>query len=53
MEEEVTISKRPVIKEEVRISKERTTTERPVEGEVRKEEVKIEGDERLRKKGAA
>lgn len=44
MEEEVTISKKPVVKEEVRVSKERMTEERQVEGEIRKEEVRIEGD---------
>jgi uncharacterized protein (TIGR02271 family) len=53
MEEEVTVSKRPVVKEEVRISKDRTTEERPVSGEIRKEEVRIEGEEALKRKKTA
>lgn len=51
-EEQVTISKRPVVKEEVRISKERKSHDQRVEGEVRKEEVKIEGEDELRRKKA-
>jgi uncharacterized protein (TIGR02271 family) len=49
-EEEVTISKRPVVKEEVRVSKEKITREEPVEGTIRKEEVRIEGEDQLRRK---
>lgn len=45
MEEEVTVTKRPVVKEEVRISKERNIEEQTVEGEVRKEEVQIDQDQ--------
>lgn len=44
MEEEVTVSKRPVVKEEVHIFKERHTEDRKVQGEVRKEDVEIEGE---------
>jgi uncharacterized protein (TIGR02271 family) len=51
-EEEITVSKRPVVKEEVRVSKERITREEPVEGEVRKEEVRIEGEDQLKRKKA-
>jgi uncharacterized protein (TIGR02271 family) len=53
MEEEVTISKRPVTKEEVRVSKERTTEERPVEGEIRKEEVRVEKEGDIKRKKTA
>jgi len=52
MEEEVKITKRPVVKEEIRISKERTTEEKVVEGEIRKEDVSIEGEEALKRKKA-
>lgn len=52
MEEEVTISKRPVVKEEVRVSKERVTEERDVSEQVRKEEVRIEGEDTLRRRKA-
>lgn len=41
-EEEVEVSKRPVVKEEVRVRKEARTETEPVSGEVRKEEVKVE-----------
>jgi uncharacterized protein (TIGR02271 family) len=53
MEEEVTVTKRPVVKEEVRINKERITEEKPVSGEIRKEEVRVEGEEALRRKKTA
>jgi uncharacterized protein (TIGR02271 family) len=53
MEEEVTVTKRPVVKEEVRVSKERMTEERPVSGEIRKEEVRIEGEDALKRKKTA
>jgi uncharacterized protein (TIGR02271 family) len=41
-EEEVEVTKRPVVKEEVRVRKETRTENQPVSGEVRKEDVKIE-----------
>jgi len=44
MEEEVTITKRPVVKEEVRVQKTRTEEEREVSEQVRKEEVKVDDD---------
>ena len=53
MEEEVTISKRPVTKEEVRISKDRRVENREVEGEIKKEEVRIEGEADLKRKKIA
>jgi uncharacterized protein (TIGR02271 family) len=53
MEEEVTVSKRPVTKEEVRISKGRVTEERPVEGEIRKEEVRVEKEGDIKRKKTA
>ena len=40
-EEEVEVTKRPVVKEEVRVQKEARTETEPVSGEVRKEEVKV------------
>jgi uncharacterized protein (TIGR02271 family) len=52
MEEEVTVTKRPVVKEEVHVSKERITEERDVSGEVRKEEVRVEGEDKLKKRKA-
>jgi len=52
MEEEVTVTKRPVVKEEVHVSKERTTEERDISGEVRKEEVRVEGEDELKKRKA-
>ena len=52
VEEEISISKRPVVKEEVRVSKERTIKEEEVQGEVRKEEVEIEGEDLLKRKKA-
>lgn len=42
MEEEVEVSKRPVVKEEVRARKQRRTEQRDVSGEVRKEDIEIE-----------
>ena len=47
MEEEVTVSKRPVVKEEVRVYKEQRTEQRDVQGEVRKEDVEVEGKNKL------
>jgi uncharacterized protein (TIGR02271 family) len=44
MEEEVVVSKRPVVREEVRISKQTKTEQRPVSAQVRREEVDIEQD---------
>jgi hypothetical protein len=41
-EEEVEVSKRPVVKDEVRVSKEARTEDQEVSGEVRKENVKVE-----------
>jgi uncharacterized protein (TIGR02271 family) len=49
MEEEVTVTKRPVVKEEIRLHKERTEQQREVSGEIRKEEVQIEGEDALKK----
>jgi len=48
-EEEVEIRKRPVVKEEVRLRKERFVEQRAADAEVRREEVKVEGDESLRR----
>jgi len=42
MEEEVQVSKRPVVKEEVRARKQTRTEKRDVSGEVRKEDVEVE-----------
>lgn len=53
MEEEVSVSKRPVVREEVRISKDQTTEQRSVEGEVRKEEVQIEDEGKTKRKRVA
>jgi len=50
MEEEVEVSKRPVVKEEVRAHKERRTEQRDVSGEVRKEDIEIERGRKSRKK---
>ena len=47
MEEEVVVDKQPVIKEEVVITKEAGTETEPVEAEVRRERVHVEGDEAL------
>lgn len=47
MEEEVVVEKQPVIKEEVVITKEAVTETEPVEAEVRRERVHVEGDEAL------
>jgi uncharacterized protein (TIGR02271 family) len=43
-EEEVEIHKRPVVKEEVRLRKERVTEQRAAEADVRKERVEVEGE---------
>jgi uncharacterized protein (TIGR02271 family) len=43
-EEEVEIRKRPVVKEEVRLKKERVTEQRAAEADLRKERVEIEGE---------
>lgn len=50
MEEEVEVSKRPVVKEEIRARKERHTEERDVSGEIRKEDVEVERGRKSRKK---
>jgi uncharacterized protein (TIGR02271 family) len=47
-EEEVEIRKRPVVKEEVRLKKERTVEHRAADADVRREEVRVEGDEDAR-----
>ena len=47
---EVEVTKKPVVKEEVRARKERRTETEPVSGEVRKEEVKVEPGENVQKK---
>lgn len=53
MEEEVEISKRTVAKEAVKVTTESQTYEKPVHGEVRKEDVRIERDDAdLKKKKA-
>lgn len=44
-EEELTVTKRPVVKEELRVTTESETIEKPVSGEVRKEDVRIERDD--------
>ena len=44
MEEEVVVSKRPVVREEVRIQKNARQEQRPVEASVRREEVEIDDD---------
>jgi len=49
-EEEVEVTKRPVVKEEVRVRKETRTETQPVSGEVRKEEVKVEPEKPAQKK---
>lgn len=51
MKEEVTVSKKPVVKETVHVSKEKIAEERKVSGEVHSEEAKIEGEEQKRKAG--
>ncbi len=50
-EEEVEIRKRPVVKEEVRVSRTRRQEERRADAEVRHEEARIEQDGDLEKKG--
>ncbi|MFT3912834.1 MAG: YsnF/AvaK domain-containing protein [Anaeromyxobacteraceae bacterium] len=47
-EEEVEIRKRPVVKEEVRLRKERTVEHRAADADVRREEVRVEGDDESR-----
>lgn len=44
-EEQVEITKRPVTKEEVRVKSHEVQEERPVSGEVRKEEVRVDEDQ--------
>ncbi len=51
-EEEIEISKRPVLKEEVRIKKESHEVERPVVGQVRKEDVQVDEGLGLRTDGS-
>jgi uncharacterized protein (TIGR02271 family) len=50
MEEEVEVSKRPVVKEEVRARKERRTENRDVSDEVRSEDVEVEKGRTSRRK---
>lgn len=52
MEEEVEIRKHPRIKEEVRIHKESRTEEKNVSGEVKKEDVRVEGENEKKRKAA-
>jgi uncharacterized protein (TIGR02271 family) len=49
-EEEVEVSKRPVVKEEVRARKETRTEPEEVSGEVRKESVRVERSDSSEKK---
>jgi len=49
VEEEVEVTKRPVVKEEVRARKEKRTEQRDVSGKVREEDVEVEGNEAKRK----
>lgn len=44
-EEEVVVEKRPVVKEEVVITKERETHSHPVDETIKKEQVRVEGDQ--------
>lgn len=48
-EEEVQVSKRPVVKEEVRARKQTRTEKRDVSGEIRKEDVEVERGPKARK----
>jgi uncharacterized protein (TIGR02271 family) len=50
MEEEVQVSKRPVVKEEVRARKQTRTEKRDVSGEVRKEDIEVERGGKSQKK---
>jgi uncharacterized protein (TIGR02271 family) len=50
-EEEVEITKRPVVREEVRVSKTRRQEERRADAEVRREEARIEGTGNIDKTG--
>lgn len=50
MEEEVQVSKRPVVKEEVRAHKKARTETRDVSGEVRKEDIEVKHDRKERRK---
>lgn len=50
MEEEVQVSKRPVVKEEVRAHKKTRTEKRDVSGEVRKEDIEVERGHRSTKR---
>jgi uncharacterized protein (TIGR02271 family) len=43
-EEEIEVTKRPVVKEELRVRKERQVEQRAAEAEIRKERVDVEGD---------
>lgn len=52
MEEEVEIRKHPRVKEELRIHKESHTEERNVSGEVKKEDVEVEGEKERKRKAA-
>jgi len=51
VEEEVTVEKRPIVKEELIISKEQKTERRPVDVEVRKEEFDVRDERAPRHKG--
>ncbi len=50
MEEEVQVSKRPVVKEEVRAHKTTRTETRDVSGEVRKEDIEVKRGRKERRK---
>ena len=52
-EEEVEIHKRPVVKEEVRVSKTPRREERRAEGEIRREDVKIDKEGDVREGGGS
>jgi len=53
MEEKVEVTKRPIVKEEVHLKKEARTEQQTVSGEVKSEEAKIEGKEKVKKPKAA
>ncbi len=52
MEEEVEVTKRPVVKEELKIHKEKKVEEKKVTGEVKKEDVRVEGEDKDKRKAA-
>jgi uncharacterized protein (TIGR02271 family) len=52
MEEEVTVTKRPVIREEVKIKKDQVFEEREISGQVRKEDIEIKEEGQIPRKKA-